>query len=197
MFSWLKYTLHGECEAQAKNFVVHLYPDMYYPSDKPYFIVGITNLNVRQGVRELSVVLKNLLIEKDKLQSSETAFLCIPQMEAKVLYRSNKNHYVHFRAKSREEFKDALKELKRGKMEVKLNLTSFYNASTVPHKDVDSIETIISNALSPYVHCQVSYLPLFEQTVACFSSYPLNVKGIDGKCLSECEASITLAVNDL
>ena len=184
----VEYGMKGELVMNIKNFVVHVCPEMYYPSDKPYFILGMTNLNLKQENEQLNLIIKNLLIGKDKLQANETALLCIPQIEALITTHLNNDHHT---SKNNEELKSTAFSKK---IEMKLNMTSFYNGNTVEHKDTDSIETIISNALSPHLHYQVSYIPLIVQTVNAFTIHPLNIKLLNWK---DYELSISLAANDL
>ena len=34
-----RYTMHGKSDVQIENLIVHVFPDMYYPADKPHMIV--------------------------------------------------------------------------------------------------------------------------------------------------------------
>ena len=180
-----RYVMHGKSDVQIKNFVIHLYPEIYYPADKQHLIIGISHLNVTQNFYEVNIIIKNLLIEKNRLEPNETALVCIPQIEIMALVVFNQNpkqdHYLHYNTKSKEEFEAKLADFTGKFLDVtlKVNLTSFYTPDNIPHSTSDTVEDIISKALSPHIHYQFSYLPLVVQTIDAFTQYSIPLKILD------------------
>ncbi|MDR3549159.1 MAG: hypothetical protein P4M11_13020 [Candidatus Pacebacteria bacterium] len=42
--------------------------------------MGITKLDLKQNFYNVNLIIKNLVVEKDKLSPNETAILCVPQV---------------------------------------------------------------------------------------------------------------------
>ena len=37
--SFYRYMMHGKSDVQIRKLIVHLYPEIYYPEDKPHLLV--------------------------------------------------------------------------------------------------------------------------------------------------------------
>lgn len=179
-----RYIMHGKSEVDIKDLNIHLYPEVYYPSDKPHFIVTFESFVVLQDFYDVSVIIKHLIINKDKLQKNETSLLHIPQVEvsASVVFERNPrtDHYLHF-VRTPEEFRDKMTSFRNKDIGItmKLNLASFYTPDNVQHVVSYNVDSIISNGLSPYVHYQFSYLQLIVQTIDAFTAHSIPFKILD------------------
>jgi len=182
---YYRYLMHGRYDVQLKNLVIHLYPDMYYPSEKPHLIIGISKFDLQQYYHEVNIIIKNLLIEKDKLNPNETALLCIPQIESHAAIIFNNplglDHFLHYNARTLEELNTRIEHFTNKNFDVslKFNLASFYTPDNIPHALSDTVEDIIAKALSPYVHYQFSYLSLIIQTIDAFTVMKIPMTPLD------------------
>jgi len=176
--------MHGKAEVDIKDLHIHLYPEMYYPTDQPHFVITLENLLVLQDFYDVSIIIKHLIINKDKLKKNETSLVHIPQVEVSVSvvfeHHPGVDHYLHY-VRTEEEFKERMANFKAQDIEItmKLNLASFYTPHNVQDLVSYDVDGIISNALSPYVHYQFSYLPLIIQTIDAFTIHSVPFKILD------------------
>lgn len=192
--------MHGKGEAKVNNVVLHLHPRVENLAEKLCLIAR--SVSIQQCFHRATTVAKGLVLAKGKLQGEETAFCCIPQVEGivEVVLGNDCDHYLHCAAKTKEEFEKRVSafNVESVKCRMKLNLTSFYNSTTISHRETDSIERILSTALSPYIHYQLSYLPSILQIIGLFTTYPVFFGPVDKKTVPYKTAlEIQAALNDI
>jgi len=168
--------MHGKTKLTLNDFMLRIYPTM-----EESLVIKLGQVQMQQSFNELTIILKSLMVTKNKLHKSETLLLYIPQIEIIFTSDHNPNHYLHYSIKSKKDLKMQLLKYNTldTKYYIKVNLASFYNANALTHKETDSIKSILAHALSPYIHYQLSYIPLLHQIFTMLASSPLHPKIID------------------